>query len=98
MEAFKKELQKAAESILEELRTMSDEDLLSELEACEDYSIGYAVWGNSDGLFTRYYLDNCYFDKYQVFSLRLIQNFANVDILKQISLDAANDEYYALAA
>jgi hypothetical protein len=44
------DLIKASELVLQELSNMTDEELVLALEACEDNSIGYAVYGEEINL------------------------------------------------
>ncbi len=37
------ELKKFQDEVLDELKSMNDEELLEQLESCQDYSIAYAL-------------------------------------------------------
>ncbi|MCB0745313.1 MAG: hypothetical protein H6939_05185 [Burkholderiales bacterium] len=93
----------AADKVLLKLESMSDEELILALEACEDNSIGYGVCDSDEQLLQ--YVESI-FNHYTLkrnieFSLNHFKTSYNVklmDLKNDELVFASNDEYYSLAA
>lgn len=102
MESNEINIGEVADRVLEKLYKMSPEQLLEALEACDDNSIGYAVFGHDSVYFPAGIDMNEHFhsNKTNTNTNKFIASFVSMNLLNNYDYKniCANDEEYALAA